>query len=144
GSSLVLLKWRTCIRTSSVPAMGRDPLAPMSAIAPTRLVCPGPAPGSMMERNHFMSVLWWRRGGGAGWGWMALVPFVVVCLTGVAVAVRHGADNVHRPDGDCLQCHTVDRATLETEHPKARPQLAPGPESRCVTWHNDQGRSHHD
>jgi hypothetical protein len=89
-----------------------------------------------------MSVRWRRRGGGAGWGWAALLPFLVVCMAGVATAVRHGVDDVHRPDADCLQCHTVDRATLETEHAAARAKLAPDLESRCFTCH-DEGPSHH-
>src|SRR5262249_30088866 len=86
-------------------------------------------------RKGCMYVRWRRLGGGAGWGWNALVPLLVVCLLGVAAAVRHGVDNVHRPDADCLQCHTVDRATLETEHAKARAHLAPDLESRCFTCH---------
>jgi Cytochrome c3 len=89
-----------------------------------------------------MSVRWWRRGGGAGWGWNALVPLLVVCLAGVAAGVRKGVDNVHRPDADCLECHTVDRATLESDHAAARAQLAPDLESRCSICH-DEGPSHH-
>ena len=93
-----------------------------------------------------MRVRWWRRGGGAGWGRNTLVPFfvvcLVVCLAGIAAAVRHGVDNVHRPDANCLECHTVDRTTLETEQAAARAKLAPDLESRCFVCH-DEGPSHH-
>ena len=93
-----------------------------------------------------MRVRWWRCGGGAGWGRNTFVPFfvvcLVVCLAGIAAAVRHGVDNVHRPDANCLECHTVDRTTLETEQAAARAKLAPDLESRCFVCH-DEGPSHH-
>jgi len=89
-----------------------------------------------------MSVGWWCRRGGAGWGSYALVPVFIVGLAAVAAAVKKGVDNVHRPEADCLECHTVDRTTLEGEHAKARAQLAADLESRCFTCH-DEGPSHH-
>ena len=72
----------------------------------------------------------------------ALVPLLVVCLAGVAAAVRHGVDNVHRPDADCLGVpyrrsrDARDRARRGAG--AARPDL----ESRCFTCH-DEGPSHH-
>src|SRR6516225_3526598 len=126
--------------------MGRGPPGPVSLICPDDARLPGAGCRVNDGGKHFMRVRWWRRGGGAGWGRNTLVPFfvvcLVVCLAGIAAAVRHGVDNVHRPDANCLECHTVDRTTLETEQAAARAKLAPDLESRCFVCH-DEGPSHH-
>ena len=48
----------------------------------------------------------------------------VTPLVGLVVAKKPVGENVHRPDADCMACHTADQATLERDHTAARALLA--------------------
>jgi len=84
-----------------------------------------------------------RRGFASREGWRVLVPLILVLLVGVVLAKKPAGENVHRPDADCVGCHTADQAALERDRPAARALLAADLEERCVLCHNDEGPSHH-
>jgi len=50
--------------------------------------------------------------------------------------------DVHRPDADCLVCHTLDAAALKRDPAQARTALIPDLDSRCMTCHGGEGPSH--
>ena len=86
---------------------------------------------------------WWRGPEvGSRRGWRVLVPVLLAMLVGVVAAKPHG-ENVHRPNADCVGCHTADQATLERDRVAARAHLAADLEERCILCHNDEGPSHH-
>jgi hypothetical protein len=76
-------------------------------------------------------------------GWRVLVPVILASLVGVVVAKKPAGENVHRPDADCMGCHTADQTTLGRDRAAARALLAADLEERCVLCHNDEGPSHH-
>src|SRR5262245_47651367 len=82
-------------------------------------------------------------GSGSRGGWRVLVPVLLVSLVAVVMAKKPAGENVHRPDADCMGCHTADQATLERDHASARAHLAADLEERCVLCHNSEGPSHH-
>jgi hypothetical protein len=74
--------------------------------------------------------------------WAFATPLVLVGLLAVARGARPRGPNVHRPEGDCLACHTADALTLDRDRLVARDRVAADVESRCNACHGDQGPSH--
>ncbi len=75
--------------------------------------------------------------------WQVSALALLVALLADASAGGPRGPNVHRPDGDCLACHTNDRATLERDPAAARGLLARDLEERCLLCHGNEGPSHH-
>ena len=87
-----------------------------------------------------------RRGAGVASrrvGWALVVLALLVVWLAEARAGKPRGQNVHRPGGDCLACHTTEGATLEREPVAARTLVAADLEERCLLCHGDQGPSHH-
>jgi len=76
-------------------------------------------------------------------GWALLALGLLVALLAGRVAGKPKGENLHRPDGDCLACHSTERETLDRDRVAARTLLAADLEERCFVCHDDEGPSHH-
>jgi len=72
--------------------------------------------------------------------WAAAVALVVLASDRLA-AKPHG-ENVHRPDGDCRACHTLDPSALKADPAAAKAAVVPDLEAACNRCHGDEGPSH--
>ena len=126
--------------------MSRPPFGPVLGLPPFRGLDEPRLPLVGPRVNDALAVMdarWRGPGFGSREGWRVLVPVILASLVGVVVAKKPAGENVHRPDADCMGCHTADQATLGRDHAAARALLAADLEERCVLCHNDEGPSHH-
>jgi hypothetical protein len=72
---------------------------------------------------------------------LAATAALVLFLSAGLAAKPHG-ENVHRPDGNCRTCHTLDAAALNADRAAAKTALVPDLEARCNQCHSDEGPSH--
>jgi predicted CXXCH cytochrome family protein len=66
---------------------------------------------------------------------------LLALLVAVVQAKPQGA-SIHRPDSDCVLCHTAGRAVLQANPTAARTALVPDIDVRCTACHDDVGPSH--
>jgi len=89
-----------------------------------------------------ISKRWVRNGAFALAIGLGLFALVVSFFRAPVLAATESRENVHRPDVDCMRCHNVVAATLQSDPTAARSLLADDLEARCILCHGNEGPSH--